>query len=61
MHYETQQLLSGRYVLPARVLPGNLGANIDITHDGAALPDAAESERNHVGRPVVAEITMVEL
>jgi hypothetical protein len=59
--YEAQQLLSSRYVLSVGVFPRNLSANVDIPHYGAAFPNPAESERNHVGRSMVPEVAMVQL
>jgi len=59
--YKSQQLFAGRYALGFGVFPCDFGADVDVSYYGTPFPDAAESERNHVGWTVVPEVAMVKL
>src|SRR5690349_10728556 len=60
MHDQPQQLLAGGDSLPPRILPGNFGADINITDDGDSLPDSGEPERDDIGGTFVAKVAAIE-
>jgi hypothetical protein len=58
---ESQQLLTGRDPLCARILARDFGADVNVANHRAALPRAIEPERYHVGRSMVPEVATIEL
>src|SRR2546423_12582700 len=60
VHHQSKQFLAGADALSARVVAGNLGADIYVADDGSAPADPSESEGDDVGRPMVAKIAAIQ-
>lgn len=59
--HESEQLLSSRYALSPGVVPGDLGADVNVADYRASFPDGLEGKGYHVGGAVVTEVSIVKL
>jgi hypothetical protein len=59
--HETEDLLPCGNSLLAGIFPRNLGADINVPDNRAALPRTAEAERNHVRGTIVTKEAPVQL
>src|SRR5881409_2466526 len=60
VHDEPEQLFTGADTLASCVVAGHLGANIHVTDNGSPASDPVEAEGDHIGWPLMTEVTLVE-
>ena len=61
VHHKAEDFLSRRNALASCIFPRNLGADINVPDDRAALSRASEAERNHICGTVVTQEAPVQL
>jgi len=59
--HESEQLLSRRYALFPGVIPGDLGADVNVADYRPPFTDTPQGKGYHVGGAVVAHVSIVKL